>query len=241
MTLNETALDWICLRLRFEAPQDAKLQMLSRRAGLSGNLIYIAIIIVTFSGFGFSITHLQNIEARRQLRWAWQLMVTATPMFDVWRPRVPHSSCTCLEWPPVFCKVGVITGCRSVADLRFANGGRQGRAPQARVCAIFCSLVKQETLLLGLQNSLLQPAYNGQDRDSKRRQTQACWKVETFYKQPLTLVFPRLIVCSRLSNNINMLAKKLSGRQRGYGSRPRAGSATAAFRRLLKKHLCKRF
>ena len=45
--------------------------------------------------------------------------------------------------------------------------------------------VQQETLLLGLQNLLLQPACNGQHRDSIRRQTQACWKVETFYKHPL--------------------------------------------------------
>ena len=33
--------------------------------------------------------------------------------------------------------------------------------------------------------------------------------------QTATLVFPRPIVCSRLSNNINILAKKFSGRQRG--------------------------
>ena len=35
-------------------------------------------------------------------------------------------------------------------------------------------LYKQETLLLGLQNLLLQPACNAQHRDSKKRQTQAC-------------------------------------------------------------------
>ena len=46
-------------------------------------------------------------------------------------------------------------------------------------------LYKRETLLLGLQNLLLQLACNAQHRDSKRRQTQACWKVKTFYKQPL--------------------------------------------------------
>ena len=46
-------------------------------------------------------------------------------------------------------------------------------------------LYKQETLLLGLQNLLLQSAFNAQHRDSKRRQTQACWKVEAFYNQPL--------------------------------------------------------
>ena len=46
--------------------------------------------------------------------------------------------------------------------------------------------------------------------------------------QTATLVFPRPIVCSRLSNNINILAKKLSGRQRGaMAPRPRAGSAIA--------------
>ena len=56
-------------------------------------------------------------------------------------------------------------------------------------CALFLQfsylLYKQETLLLGLQNMLLQPACNAQHRDSKRRQTQVCWKVESFYKQPL--------------------------------------------------------
>ena len=40
--------------------------------------------------------------------------------------------------------------------------------------------------------------------------------------QTATLVFPRPIVCSRLSNNINILAKKLSGRQRGWGAWPPA-------------------
>ena len=45
-------------------------------------------------------------------------------------------------------------------------------------------LYKQETLFLGLQNLLLQPACNAQHRDSKRRQKQAYWKVKTFYKQP---------------------------------------------------------
>ena len=47
--------------------------------------------------------------------------------------------------------------------------------------------------------------------------------------QTATLVFPRPIVCSLLSNNINILAKKFQGRQRGGGghaTRPRAGSAT---------------
>ena len=34
-TLNETAL--VCLWLRFEAPKDVNLEMLSRRAALSGN------------------------------------------------------------------------------------------------------------------------------------------------------------------------------------------------------------
>ena len=46
-------------------------------------------------------------------------------------------------------------------------------------------LYKQETLLLGLQNLLLQPARNARHRDSKRRQTQAFWEVEAFCKQPL--------------------------------------------------------
>ena len=39
--------------------------------------------------------------------------------------------------------------------------------------------------------------------------------------QTATLVFPRPIVCRRLSNNINILAKKISGRQRGGGMAPR--------------------
>ena len=45
--------------------------------------------------------------------------------------------------------------------------------------------------------------------------------------QTATLVFQRPIVCSRLSNKITILAKKLSGRQRGaMAPRPWAGSAT---------------
>ena len=36
--------------------------------------------------------------------------------------------------------------------------------------------------------------------------------------QTTTLVFPQPIVYSRLSNNINILAKKISGRQRGGGA-----------------------
>jgi len=31
------AYDWVCLQLRFEAPKDVKLEMLWRRAALSGN------------------------------------------------------------------------------------------------------------------------------------------------------------------------------------------------------------
>ena len=38
--------------------------------------------------------------------------------------------------------------------------------------------------------------------------------------QTATLVFPRPIVCTRLSNNINILAIKLSGRQRGRHGPP---------------------
>jgi len=30
---------WICLQLRFEAPQDVKVEMLLRRAALSGNTL----------------------------------------------------------------------------------------------------------------------------------------------------------------------------------------------------------
>ena len=65
--------------------------------------------------------------------------------------------------------------------------------------------------------------------DSKRRQTQACWKVEAFYKQPL--VFPLPIVCSRLSNNINILAKKFFQAANGGGAWPLRppGSATDRF------------
>ena len=40
--------------------------------------------------------------------------------------------------------------------------------------------------------------------------------------QTATLVFPRPIICSRLSNNINILAKKLPGCQRGGGHAPLA-------------------
>ena len=48
---------WVRLQLRCEAPKDVKLEMLSRRAALSGN--YIA-IIATFSSFT-NITALQLI------------------------------------------------------------------------------------------------------------------------------------------------------------------------------------
>ena len=86
-------------------------------------------------------------------------------------------------------------------------------------------LYKQEPLLWGLQNLLLQPACNAQHRDSKRRQTQACWKVEA----TTTLVFPRPIVCSRLSNNINIYTGEKNCQAANGGPCPRhqAGSATA--------------
>ena len=78
-------------------------------------------------------------------------------------------------------------------------------------------LYRQETLLLGLQNLLLQPACkwcNAQHRDSKWRQTQACWKVETFYKQPL--YYSRgLSYAAGLVIIIIYWRKKLPGRQRG--------------------------
>jgi len=35
---------WVRLQLRFEAPKDIKSEMLSRRAALSGNTLYIDII-----------------------------------------------------------------------------------------------------------------------------------------------------------------------------------------------------
>ena len=41
--------------------------------------------------------------------------------------------------------------------------------------------------------------------------------------QTASLVFPRLIICSRLSNNINILAKKLPCRQRGAWPPPGPG------------------
>ena len=45
--------------------------------------------------------------------------------------------------------------------------------------------------------------------------------------QTATLVFPRSIVCSRLSNNINILAKKCQAANGGgMAPRPQAGSAT---------------
>ena len=58
-------------------------------------------------------------------------------------------------------------------------------------------LYKQETLLLGLRNLLLH-------RDSKSLLG------SRNLLQTATLVFPRPIVCSRVSNNINMLAKKIA-------------------------------
>ena len=56
--------------------------------------------------------------------------------------------------------------------------------------------------------------------------------------QTSTLVFPRSIVCSRLSNNINILAKNFSGRQRGGGAWPPGppGSATG----LMMDSFCRR-
>ena len=47
------------------------------------------------------------------------------------------------------------------------------------------------------------------------------WESRNFV-QTATLVFQRSIVCSRLSNNINILAKKFSGRQRGGHGPPPA-------------------
>ena len=48
--------------------------------------------------------------------------------------------------------------------------------------------------------------------------------------QTVTLVFPRPIVCSRLSNNINMLAKKIQAANGGgaWPPGPPAGSATGS-------------
>jgi len=40
---------WVCLQLKFEAPKDVKLEMLSRRAAVSDNIVYIAIIVTLSS------------------------------------------------------------------------------------------------------------------------------------------------------------------------------------------------
>jgi len=75
-------------------------------------------------------------------------------------------------------------------------------------------LYKQETLLFGLQNLLLQPACNAQHRHSKRRQAQAFWEVEAFYKQPLQYSCgPSYAV--GLVIILIYWRKKLAGRQRG--------------------------
>ena len=78
-------------------------------------------------------------------------------------------------------------------------------------------LYKRETLLLGLQNLLLQPACNAQQRQQKAANTSLLesWGL---------LVCPRPIECSRLSNNINILAKKIA-RPRTGGHAPRGSPA----------------
>ena len=56
--------------------------------------------------------------------------------------------------------------------------------------------------------------------------------------QTATLVFPRPIVCSRLSNNINILAKKIFRPQTGgHGPRP-PGSATGWWATPLPSEIC---
>ena len=43
---------WVCLQLRFEVPKDVKLEMLSRRAALSGNTsLYLPPTLVLVGGF----------------------------------------------------------------------------------------------------------------------------------------------------------------------------------------------
>ena len=100
-------------------------------------------------------------------------------------------------------------------------------------------LYKQETLLLGLQNLLLQPACNAQHRQQKAANTSLLESRSLL--QTATLVFPRPIVCSRLSNIINILAKKIVRPPTGgHGPPARAGSATAShaliFLRQIHRH-----
>ena len=69
-------------------------------------------------------------------------------------------------------------------------------------------LYKQETLLLGLQSLLLQPACNAQHRQQKPANISLLESRSLL--QTAILVFPWPIVCSRLSNNINILAKNIA-------------------------------
>ena len=87
-------------------------------------------------------------------------------------------------------------------------------------------LYKRETLLLGLQKFTAAACTQCTTQRQQKAANTSLLESKNLL-QTATLVFPRPIVCSRLSNNINILAKKLPGRQRGggHGPRPRAGSA----------------
>ena len=52
---------WVCLQLRFEAPKDVKLEMLSRRAPLSGNTsLYLSSLFY----LEFALPRVCNIHSR---------------------------------------------------------------------------------------------------------------------------------------------------------------------------------
>ena len=53
---------WICLQLRFDAPQDVKLEMLSRRAALNGIAIIATLSLYRLCTF----TVLELIKGRRR-------------------------------------------------------------------------------------------------------------------------------------------------------------------------------
>ena len=77
---------------------------------------------------------------------------------------------------------------------------------------------QQETLLLGLQLAAAACMQCTAQRQQKAANTSLLESRNLL--QTANLVFPGPIVCSRLSNNINILAKKNSGRQRGGACPP---------------------
>ena len=70
-------------------------------------------------------------------------------------------------------------------------------------------LYKQEKLLLSLQNLLLQPACMQCTAQRQQKAANTSMLESINLLQTAALVFPRPNVCSRLSNNINILAKKI--------------------------------